>query len=397
MDLLDTLYDERSKCYSFLFKMTLKEYLNITEEAYEEKGHLEGQRDKLSTTTAIRIRRRMINDLEAGAILPPVVLGILIEESSFGAIEEWIRINKENAFSEIDEDNISIIDGMQRTTAYIAINSPLTENNEIRVEIWVSTNVENLTYRMLVLNTGQAPWNLRRQLEVIFRPLIKTITIDLFEQFPDLKENVTIPYIDDKTSRTKGGVYHANQIIETYIAFALRKDKVDTQSVLADEFSKLDMIDAVSNSEFIKDFTIVLGSMCKLDLEFSKFNNKLSDGKISIGRNIFDSQPARIGFFTSAAQKVMGVPGVERSKEEQKEALDKVKNRCNKILEYVKTINSEDQAKEFFSFDILNERISKLSTARIGDEERTLFKEAFKVFFDNEDIVNTLGPCWRAY
>ncbi len=397
MIILDKSFDKRSNCFSFLIKIKLKDYLQIVEEAFEEKGHLEGQREKLSTTTAIRIRRRMVNDLYSGAIMPPVVIGILVEEAELQDIDTWITTNAENNFVNIDEDNISIIDGMQRTAAYLEIQSTETEDNLIRMEIWVATSVENLTYRMLVLNTGQAPWNLRRQLEVVFRPLIKTINSDLLTQYPELKDKVTIAYIDDKKARTQSGIYHANQVIETYIAYGLRKDKVDTQTVLADEFSKLDMIDAVSNNEFVVDYTKVFGNMCKLDLEFSNFKDKLSDGSYSIGKHIFDSQPARIGFITAAAQKTMGVPGITRSAGQHQEALTKIINRCNQILTYLQSGLTQEQAIEFFSFDVLNERISKLSTVRIGDEERNLFREAFKTFFENEDIITSLAPCWRAY
>lgn len=38
-------------------------------------------------------------------------------------------------------------------------------------EFWLAKSVRALVYRMLVLNTGQVPWTLSRQLGVVFEPL----------------------------------------------------------------------------------------------------------------------------------------------------------------------------------------------------------------------------------
>ena len=59
---MDLLKDEESKCCSVLTTMKIEDYLQIIEKVYKKGGGLEGQRDALKTSTAIRIRKRMIED-----------------------------------------------------------------------------------------------------------------------------------------------------------------------------------------------------------------------------------------------------------------------------------------------------------------------------------------------
>jgi hypothetical protein len=64
------------------------EPLEIVEKTFTNKGGLEGQRDTLKTTTAIRIRKRMGQDLEAGTVLPPIVIGAILTGSDFDELDK---------------------------------------------------------------------------------------------------------------------------------------------------------------------------------------------------------------------------------------------------------------------------------------------------------------------
>ena len=44
----------------------------------------------------------------------------------------------------------------------------LAAEREVREEFWVAEKVNSLIYRMLVLNTGQVPWETGRQLETVY-------------------------------------------------------------------------------------------------------------------------------------------------------------------------------------------------------------------------------------
>lgn len=122
----------------------------------------------------------MNDDFAAGAIFPHVVIGVLTSTENFLTLRENV-----DSFSpsQYDAESISIIDGMQRSGIYFS-NYDGNEEREIRVEFWVSDRTVKLLYRMLVLNTGQVPWNTRRQIEVIFGSLSKSIVEHTLDKKP---------------------------------------------------------------------------------------------------------------------------------------------------------------------------------------------------------------------
>lgn len=407
MTFLHHLYDKRTECYSILISMPVNEYLKFIKAPYENQGNLDGQRSPLVTTTGKRVRNRMINDLKEGAIVPPIVIGAIIEKEPFEKLKKLLDKDASNSFKESlielqkqlralnnDDNSLSIIDGMQRTTAYIEAGKAV-ESNEIRVEIWLAQKIESLTYRMLVLNTGQTPWNLRRQLEVLFKPLINSIETRLKEDFPDIVEKWSFSEIDSGESRTNPGIYQKRHIIEAYIAFSLRKEKVSNQTVLADEFSRLDMVDSQTNSNFIQIFNNALAKLILLDHSFSNCNLELSyeNEKYKNGKNIFDGQPARIGFFTAFSLEVFGSPGIYLSDLKIKMNLERINDRCDALIS---STNSSKDGDEFLKLDILNEKYKQMPTNKVGDSQREFFKEAFRQFFKDNYDIDSMEPIWRS-
>ncbi|RZJ13843.1 MAG: hypothetical protein EON50_08285 [Acidovorax sp.] len=120
----------------------------------------------LKTTSAIRIRKRMVLDIQQGAVLPPIVLGLVLNNEDFKrfSLKSVNNPQRKRMLSMNHEEKLSIIDGMQRTTAIFEAFEGKTPpiDRDLRIEYWVANDVGSLIYRMLVLNTGQVPWNLRR-------------------------------------------------------------------------------------------------------------------------------------------------------------------------------------------------------------------------------------------
>ena len=79
---MDWLYDERTQCWSVMTTLPVGEYTHLVSDAHEAQGALSGQRAVMTTTTAKRIRTRMVEDLTQGAILPPVVIGAVLPGGS---------------------------------------------------------------------------------------------------------------------------------------------------------------------------------------------------------------------------------------------------------------------------------------------------------------------------
>ena len=115
MILHETMFDERSECVSVMASMSLEEYKAIAYESFVKGGNLDGQRDVIKkSAVAAKIRKRMMSDFANGAIFPAGVLGVFVSEEDF----EIAKTDFSSVFKKVKSENISIIDGMQRSNIY---------------------------------------------------------------------------------------------------------------------------------------------------------------------------------------------------------------------------------------------------------------------------------------
>ncbi len=386
---LDILKDKRVNCYSVMVQMSIEDYLKSVKEIFKDRGGLEGQRDTLKTTTAIRIRKRMVEDIQAGTVLPPIVLGLIITNEEFSDLN---KLEDQDSFLQFIEkkskEEISIIDGMQRTTALIEASEHADIGSKnIRVEYWIASQINSLTYRMLVLNTGQVPWNIRRQIEVVFKQIIKELKIKV--------PNITIMELDETGRRSDAGQFQANKIIELFLVFGARKEKIDIQERLADEFTKQDFIESIANPDFTDIFYEVIKYLIKFDQIFSSYKNEEIEEHFKEGKDLFTSQPACVGFVTAIALSVLGRPGLDYPSERQNQKWNEIKNNADELLQQLDSFNSEEIG-TFLDFTTLNELIRQKS-GKASHYERTLFLQAFKVMIEEQFKLENMTPCWRAY
>jgi predicted ribosome-associated RNA-binding protein Tma20 len=388
--------DSRINCISILTSMPTIEYLTIIDGVYKDKGGIDGQRSALKTKTAITIRNRMVDDIKSGAILPPIVIGVMAKGNEMDTIRS---INNPNELikyvSELEIGRVSIIDGMQRTTAIIDANreSSLGVGHETRVEFWVANNVNSLIYRMLVLNTGQVPWDIGRQLETVYWQLILQIK-------ESLGENVTIFLADSKKRRSQPGQYQSKNIVELFLLFSSRKSEVEIKDKISEDFVRLDAIETTSNNEILEFFIKTVALMSKLDREFARLLTdqgaaQPESERINNGKDVFKSFPAMAGFCAACAIAVLDEPGFPidiRSAHIKMEDIEKsINGLCAKISDY-----TQDQLNNFMQLELLNEKLKQRSS-QVGRFEREFFRKAFASMIRNSDRLETLEPCWMAH
>ena len=393
------LFDDRVKCYSLMTAVSTNDYLKLVGEAYAQRGGLQHQRDALKTTTARRIRSRMVSDIRNGAILPPVVIGVVVDEATLNNIPNMPPSQVVDMISGALVGTISIIDGMQRTTAFLAALDGDKEVADltIRIECWIAKSTDSLIYRMLVLNTGQVPWNLSRQLQVVFAPLIVEMTSRVkFERVLNL---------DKAERRMKAGEYSTDSLVELYIAFGLRKTDVDTQETLADEFSRLDVTDTIAEDRYNKFFYPVLQTMVDLDQAFSRLDAEIAGPQgddpapnslkvLKLGRSIFDSRPARIGYIVAASIAIIGRVGMDKDAATSEKLLAEFQEQVKNLAEELSVLDVNRLA-EFLKLDVLSERLYGQKRSAVGRYERVFFDSAFKVLIEEAFEVPSMEPAWR--
>jgi hypothetical protein len=387
MKFLHTGFDARIQCRYLLVVIGIAEYLELVSDAYTADGGIDGQRGAIRTATGVRIRRRLSEDLAAGAIIPPIVLGTAAK-GEFIDKAEWSNVEI-HSFLNGTRDKLSIIDGIQRTTALMEVEAP--PETEVRVEVWLAPSSQNLIYRMLVLNTGQIPWNLRRQMEVMHRSLIDEIQ-------EKLGTEARIFRTDDNRRRTEATEFQANDVIEMYLAYELRKPHVDKETVLSDQFSKLDLIEAVSGRDSLAGFMVALKLLARLDREFAKANAppNMPKQKFQAGRHIFDKVAACVGFMSAFSQFVLGRVGMDRDPVARDRQSARAEASCNAVISYLEPLDAS-QVMEFLALDTLTEVSDKRGgSLSIGEHERELFLSAFKVVFEDGESLRSLEPAWRS-
>lgn len=387
------LTDSRVNCLSGIGVIQAGEYLELIEGVYKKDGGIPGQRAPLKTKTAINIRKRMVEDIESGTILPPIVIGAVVSDKVF---ESAKACTTNDGFvclmKSLDLESLSIIDGMQRTTALWEASGKVSSQDkvkDVRIDLWLARSVGSLVYRMLVLNTGQVAWDIRRQLETIYKHILEQVK----KQIPD----ISVFNIDAKDRRSSAGQYRSTRIIELFLAFTSRKPHIELKEKVAEDFARMEATEATANERALPAFVVAMELLAKLDTAFAacsipaEFEGEGT--RFKEGKDIFTSAPASIGFAAAASQFLLGKPGYpfafESLEAKQKELIASVEAIILKL-------RAAKPPEDFIDFLTLNEKISAKS-GRIGEFEREFFFRAFSHMIENAKDLTSLSPCWFSY
>jgi len=388
---LSLLEDRNSKCLSILATITLGDYFSLIEDAYEDQGGLDGQRAPITTKTGLKIRNRLVNDLKKGAVIPPIVVGAVCPPKTITALRASKTSSALVSILKSENIDLSIIDGMQRTTALRDAN--LNKGSTfIRVEIWIAKKVESLIYRMLVLNTGQVPWDLKRQLDTLYRPIIAQVQTKI--------PGVKIFALDETFRRSQAGEYRSTRIVELFLAFSSRSIDVDVKERVAEEFAKIDITEATSSADFMPLFIESIKLMLRLDQSFDRSTRKASVdalAKIKSGRDIFTSSPGSVGFIVALSEASLGAPGFDYNLKDAKSKIASIEKNINQLTAFLKP-KTDAELIEFLDLETLNQVLA-VKSSRIGEYQRNVYKRGFTVLMEKTGQIikqNSMGPCWQA-
>lgn len=386
------------RCSSVMIDLSPKEYLTLVGDIYREDGGIPGQRAPLRTKTAKTIRSRMIADILRGVSLPPVVIGILLSQEQYALVA---NVEERDEFwrmvISLNTADISIIDGMQRTTALFEAMEQLQKHpvSEIRVEFWIATEVNSLIYRMLVLNTGQVPWDISRQLEAIYRPVLKSI---------DSSVQGTIKFLskdDGKRSNLGSHEYETEDVAELLLIFSARKREVNIRDQIAQDFVRLDLIESTLHVDLVHYFTESLKLLSRLNAAFSELDGNTGEinRKYARGADILRGFPAKAGFFSALGIYLFDKPGFETDWPAVPLKFELVRENIERIIQSIHAADTHEKKEEIIRFEDMRERIIQHGQAatQIGRFEREFFEVGFSALFENIARAKNLGVVWSAY
>lgn len=356
--IIDIQEDTNLNCYSVLTVVSIGDFIEFVKPIHEQKGNLDDQREVLQTRSAKIIRNQMVEDLQKGGILPPIVLGSISNN----------KINKDDFFRFIEKkQDISILDGMQRIQALKDAIKKRDINHNLRVEFWFAQDEAALLYRMLVLNSGQIPWGLDKQLEVVFKPILK-------------KLKYRVPYLDNLISQK---LYKQSEIVELFLAFASRKVRIDKKQQLAEYHAALDIMSLIreKSAHIIDKFEEIFILMTEIDQILSGIED----------RYVFNNQTARVGFMVACAEKTFGLLGsnLEKDYGQVDENFHNIISKLNKLKSKIK-FQDIQQNYNFLALDVLTEKVRFIPK----EKHRQAFLDGFKVIF-SEPEINSFAVCWN--
>jgi hypothetical protein len=228
-----------------------------------------------------------------------------------------------------------------------------------------------------------------------------------------IRQKVSFKRLLESTERRwKGGEFRWDSLVEAYIAFGLRRTEIDTQESLADEFSRLDIADALTTRKYDQYFYETLQLMVDYDVAISRFNDQVDEGQTVEGepslddtpskrtrtyirgRNLFDTQAARVAFVVAIAVQILGRVGMDKTDQQSEERLNALKKACEIAVAKIDGMTPEEM-RDFLALDVLTEKLSKRPTSAVGRWERAFFENSFRVLLEENFNVPSMEACWR--
>ena len=176
----------------------------------------------------------------------------------------------------------------------------------------------------------------------------------------------------------------------------MRRAEFDIRDRVAEDFARMDAIEASAHNEFIGLFIRALRLVAQLDRAFSAGVDRPSsrDERFSDGRKLFQAYPPLVGFFVAVAVNVFDQPGFSIDWESVDAKMMSVEAAIGTIVGRLGRL-SPDQIDEFLDIPLLNERLAQRS-GQVGRFERDFFIRAFIAMIANAARLPDLSPCWQA-
>ncbi len=247
---------------------------------------------------------RMKKDIIDGALLPSITLAVKPEivpdlrplhaSSDFDLLA--LRLNQPG--------QVNILDGLQRTYIIkdlVDDGFDLNPNQTLHLEFWLEDDINNLVYRIIVLNAGQKPMSMRHQIELLFSTLK--------QKLEDVIDNLEIYRERDQTRRRGPRKYALDRLAAAYQSYITKSPEVSRENVVAQQIVEANAMDA-SEEELTAEFNSfvkLLQRYCRLDDEVCRVYPERDDSsEMPTGANWFGSENVLQAFFAAYSQYVSG-------------------------------------------------------------------------------------------
>lgn len=383
MEIKSTLLDSRIQSYNILVELKIEEYLRF---AYDVIDKNEFQRRKVIKA---KLREILKEDLQMGCLIPSIVLatyGKSIKEITFEQIpEKKLEIIRNS----IENRDILIIDGLQRTYVMLALKEELEAqkdkdllkaflNQTIRAEIYIGLKRMGLLYRMITLNTGQTTMSTRHLMEILYHDY-SDVEFDHIKLISDK---------DGKVAANTSSEFSFKDILDGFNSLIEKDEGLINRTEILDNVKNLEVLkdEVSSDKDLFKEFSVTykyyLDAIIEKSGNWHLNKDYFESAGIEIKSNPFGADILEI-FKTSQALTGYGA-AIGQLKELKKLDFNDMKNY---IAEISTTTNDWEYA---LTIMLAHIDIIKNKSKKIGNDQRYYFRCFFRSLFtkDGDQFLN---------
>ncbi|ACV63048.1 hypothetical protein Dtox_2231 [Desulfofarcimen acetoxidans DSM 771] len=348
--------------------LSIREYVNLITEINTHSN--EFQRRIISIKKSL-IYQKLVKDLLRGVVIPTISLF-------------FDDVNMIVQDMEIEEENVQVLDGLQRTNCILyalKILSRKTEDDlkilstpniltidqflddiKIRVEIWTSLTVNGILYKMVSLNAGQTPMDLEHQFEILELPLKHEL---------NSKYQIEIFTREEERKRRESLGFNISNLVEGIIAYNTESIFPKKQATAISIMDSLDIKKNLQESAFVKNDFLMQDLVWVIDTLHKKQIEKYDRQVLEKFKGIFaDSDVFFIPF--------MAALGKAR-KDCDDEQFNRKKERLINLLD-----NGDLDPWSLQKYEASSEKIK----SNIGQKRRRMVFYTFLMYFTTVDYLD---------
>jgi hypothetical protein len=322
---------------------------------------------------------RMKKDIVDGALLPSITLAVKPER-----VPDLRPLHASADFDQLasrlsQPGQVNILDGLQRTYIIkdlVDEGTDLNPHQTLHLEFWLEDDINNLVYRIIVLNAGQKPMSMRHQIELLFSTLKQKLEDEI--------NGLEIYRERDQTRRRSPRKFALDRLSAAYQSYITKSPEVSRENIVAQQIVEANAMDASEEqltSEF-NSFVQLLNQYCRLDDEVCRVYPERDDSsEMPTGANWFGSDNVLQAFFAAHSQYVSG----DIQKQRAEAGLDK-------ILDHLMRSSPEDDPLGLRRLLEIQKGLSPRKV-NIGTGTRKLLTNGFKELFRGEGDIS-MEDCW---
>ena len=351
---------------------TPQKYLEIVGSNFKD---FELQRKKENHKAYSRLKK----DITDGTLLPSITLAVKHEyvQDILEQLENDAVLTEKLSST---KGIVDILDGLQRTYILTELqenSTPFKEGQTLLLEYWLESDLQNIIYRMIVLNSGQKAMSMRHQIDLLFATTRRTIEekIDGVELFTEREGK----------KRTSPNKYPLSHIAGAYYAYLKGTPEQDNENIVNDQISN--EISESTKEKLNEDFEMFLkifNSFNKIDQLAWDLYQRIDQKKLvdadeyaelpSEGYSWFGSDNVLLSFFAAAGLLIKN--GMN----------EKLFHALEKMKDDLQEINSKSLVEDYFDISKYETLIKRINAKKvnIGSERRKYIFSMFKDHLKNE-------------